>query len=207
MTIVEWILDKLPVLIFVAVFVAQIVRGLFKAREAQAEPPPRHDEIDEARRAEEIRRRIAERRAGRTAPAPAAPAAEPPPVIVRRDPTAIPLPEPFGGPLKRMLEDLEKQVRPEPEPVPAPPVMQQRANAELERQQKLAEELRVLEESRMLAKRRAAQLATANTAASNSSAGQTTAARGRLLDDLRDPESLRRAFVLREVLGPPLALR
>lgn len=204
MTIVEWILDKLPVLIFVAVFVAQIVRGLFKAREAQAEAAPRHDEIDEARRAEEIRRRIAERRAGRTAPEPAA---EPPPVIVRRDPTAIPLPDPLGGPLKRMLEELEKQVRPEPEPVPAPPVMQQRANAELERQQKLAEELRALEESRMLAKRRAAQLATANTAASNSSAGQTTAARGRLLDDLRDPESLRRAFVLREVLGPPLALR
>jgi hypothetical protein len=198
MNIVEWILDKLPVLIFVAVFVAQIVRGLFKAREAQAEAPPRHDEIDEARRAEEIRRRITERRAGRAAP-------EPPPVIVRRDPTAIPLPEPFGGPLRRMLEDLEKQVRPEAESAPA--VMQQRANAELERQQHLAEELRVLEESRMLAKRRAAQVTTANVATAKSSAGQSSAARGRLLDDLRDPESLRRAFVLREVLGPPLALR
>jgi hypothetical protein len=33
------------------------------------------------------------------------------------------------------------------------------------------------------------------------------AARDRILGDLRDPEALRRAFVLREVLGPPVALR
>jgi hypothetical protein len=31
--------------------------------------------------------------------------------------------------------------------------------------------------------------------------------RGELMDDLRDPQALRRAFVLREVLGPPVALR
>ena len=32
-------------------------------------------------------------------------------------------------------------------------------------------------------------------------------ARSTVLDDLRDPEALRRAFILREVLGPPVALR
>jgi len=32
-------------------------------------------------------------------------------------------------------------------------------------------------------------------------------ARTVVLDDLRSPQALRRAFVLREVLGPPVALR
>jgi hypothetical protein len=31
--------------------------------------------------------------------------------------------------------------------------------------------------------------------------------RSTVLDDLRDPAALRRAFILREVLGPPVALR
>jgi hypothetical protein len=31
--------------------------------------------------------------------------------------------------------------------------------------------------------------------------------RNAVLDDLRDPAALKRAFVLREVLGPPVALR
>ena len=34
-----------------------------------------------------------------------------------------------------------------------------------------------------------------------------TATRSTILGDLRNPDALRRAFILREVLGPPLALR
>ena len=42
---------------------------------------------------------------------------------------------------------------------------------------------------------------------SQSEGGLLSASRGHLLDDLRDGRSLRRAFVLREVLGPPVGLR
>ena len=42
---------------------------------------------------------------------------------------------------------------------------------------------------------------------SESERGLLTGSRGDLLADLRDPASLRRAFVLREVLGTPVGLR
>lgn len=220
----EWILDKLPVLIFVLVFVAQIVRGIMRSREVKPEPPPRGDSLDEIRRAQEvqaeIRRKIAERRSGpfrepapTTAEVPAPPLAQPePPVVVRRDPTAIP--DPFGGPLKRMFEELERRAQPQPPPPPptpsrvpvAPPVLANR-NAELVRQEDLAEQVRVLEESRMLVQRRARQAAAAKQLEAGSQSAMRTAARGRLMTDLHDRESLKRAFVLREVLGTPAGLR
>lgn len=207
----EWILDKLPVIIFVLVFLGQAVRGFLKMRGArEAEPPVRNNEFEEHRRAQEIqaeiRRKIAERRAGRapsTAEEPPARQEEPaPPVMTPRDPTAIPsMPEP----LRRMLEQLERRTQPAPMAVP-PPVVERRA-AELERQERLAEELRVLEETRTSIARRAANVAAAKAELSRSEGPMRTLARGRLMEDLSDPESLRRAFVLREVLGPPVGLR
>lgn len=199
---IEWILEKLPILIFVLVFLSQIVRGIFRSRQSKVEPPPRNDSLEEHRRNEEIRRRIAERRGGRVAPAaePAPRRAEAPPVM-RRDPTAIPLPDPLGGPLRRFFEELEEKAPPEP-----PLVVQQRA-AELERQEQIAEELRALEDARAAAQRRAANLLAAQTAATQTENALRVVARRRLLDDLRDPQSLRQAFVLREVLGPPVGLR
>ena len=77
----------------------------------------------------------------------------------------------------------------------------------LVRQEQLAEQMRVLEESRLLARRRAAEVAATKQAESDSEAGVLSTARGTLLADLREPQSLRRAFVLREVLGAPVALR
>lgn len=206
----DWILEKLPVVIFVVVFLAQLVRGFVRMRGARTEPPPRHDELEQDRRnreiQEEIRRKIAERRAGRS-PAPEVREAEPqegpaPPVLPPRDPTALPVPEP----LRRMLEQLEKKAQPAP-PVPPPAMAMQRRGAELERQERLAEEIRSLEETRVLTQRRAKAVAAAKADHLRSETGLRTAARGKLLDDLRDPESLRRAFVLREVLGPPVGLR
>ncbi|WP_415910581.1 hypothetical protein [Oleiharenicola sp. Vm1] len=44
-------------------------------------------------------------------------------------------------------------------------------------------------------------------ATADTQAETKVAARGALLDDLRSGTALRRAFVLREVLGPPVALR
>lgn len=208
----EWILEKLPVVIFVLVFAVQLVRGFLRSRAAQAEPPPRHNELEEQRRAQEvqaeIRRKIAERRAGRTqtdAPRQETTAEEAePPVVERRDDSSeLPVPEP----LKRMLRELERKVEPAlPPPLTVPQVPERRA-AELERQQQLADELRSLEETRVLARRRAASAAATKTQEARSEAGLRSAARGRVLDDLHDPESLRRAFVLREVLGPPVGLR
>lgn len=207
----DWILERLPIVIFVVVFIAQIVRGFLRTKSSQVEPPPRHDEMEQDRRTreiqEDIRRKIAERRAGRPVeptPRELREAQPEPPVVARRDPTAIPdVPEP----LRRMLEQLEKKVQPKPMPAPVapPPLMERRAEAE--RQERLAEELRALEEARATTARRAANIAAAKAEAARSEGALRSAARGRVLDDLRDPESLRRAFVLREVLGPPVGLR
>ena len=123
------------------------------------------------------------------------------------------MPEPFGGPLRRVFEELERHANPPLTPPPAPvsarpvPEMVETRGAEVERQQQLTEQIRVLEETQTLVKRRAARVAEGVSAEAKSEWGQRNAARGRALDDLRDPESLRRAIVLREVLGAPVGLR
>ena len=126
-------------------------------------------------------------------------------MVTEPDPTAIP---PLPEPLRRMLEQLEKKVQPPP-PVPAapPPVSVERRHAEIERQQRLADELQAVESARLVVARRATHVAEAKAEASRTEDALRTAARRRLDVDLRDPESLRRAFVLREVLGPPVSLR
>jgi hypothetical protein len=55
--------------------------------------------------------------------------------------------------------------------------------------------------------RRAAQVSAGVKTEAASRTGLLTEARAGLLADLRDPTELRRAFVLREVLGPPVGLR
>ena len=122
--------------------------------------PPQGDDEHRTREIQErIRRQIAERRGGQSPAAtpPQAREVQPPP-LARAETTQ--LPEPFGGPLGRMLEELQKRAQPQPEPATPPPVISVRANtAELERQAQLAGELRALEISRSDAKRRAAHLA------------------------------------------------
>ncbi|MES2695619.1 MAG: hypothetical protein V4773_19235 [Verrucomicrobiota bacterium] len=224
---IEWIQEhlvkKLPGIIFLIVVISQIVRGFKRSKENKPDPEPRFNELEEHRRTqaarEEIQRKIAARRAAQSHTAPAsAPAPthverapEPPPLppVVQRDPTAIPeMPEP----LRRMIEHLEQRKRQQPsEPVPAPAAYSQvahdRNRMEVERQEQLAEELRVLEENKMLAKRHAAHVATARADEARTEGALRAVARGQVLQDLHDPESLRRAFVLREVLGTPVGLR
>ena len=206
-TLVEWLLERIGLVVFVLIFISQIIRGILRARKTAEPEEAKPDEMAAERRQreiqEEIRRRRAERRTGQ-APAPP-PLHVPPPA----HPETTQMPEPFGGPLRRVLEEIEKEMRPAQPPAPPPllPVAVERSNAELERQRHLAEELKALEEARALAQRRAAHLAASQKAEAESETGQRSAARVRLLDDLRDPSSLRRAFVLREVLGPPVGLR
>jgi len=209
-TILEWVLERPMVVVVILVFIGQIFRGLMNVRKAGAErEAPRHDPEEERRVREvqeQIRRQIAERR-GNMAPEGERPVLrEPaPPVLPRMETTQMP--EPFGGPLGRMLEELQKRAQPVPVPMPPPVIVEARSNAELERQQQLADELRSLEESRVLTQRRATNVALQKEATAQAEPALRSAARGRLLGDLADPQSLRRAFVLREVLGPPVGLR
>ncbi len=211
---IEWIFKNLGIVIFVVIVVAQLVRGAARSRKVAEENVPAPADYDEQRRTREIqervRRQIAERRGGQSA----APAATPPPLA--REVASAPAPQPqttqlpelFGGPLGRMLEELQKRSQPQPVPVEEPPLVAARFNTvELERQARLAGELQALEDARADARRRAAQRTEEKRATAESEPVLRTAARGQLLGDLADRQSLRRAFVLREVLGPPVALR
>jgi hypothetical protein len=198
----DWILEKLPVLVFVVVALAQIVKAVMKSRESQAEHEKGFDETEEQRRVREIQERIRRIAAERGQPS-AAPAHtadtedESLPPIMR--PEQSPSGRSFDDALERGLVALERKVE--------APVYAESRSAELERQAALAEQMRQLAEARELAQRRAARIATTTEAAAQSEPGMLRTLRGQLDEELRTPESLRRAFVLREVLGPPLGLR
>ena len=73
----------------------------------------------------------------------------------------------------------------------------------LEQQATLAERLRRAELMKAsVLKRTEFEAATADHTAT-----ARTQTRSTVLEDLRTPDALRRAFILREVLGPPVALR
>jgi hypothetical protein len=196
----EWILDHLQIVIAVA---AAIAYWLNQRRQAQlgddeedrTESPQRDfnsDPEEEARTRriqEEIRRKIAERARGGPITVPP-PAPEPPPLFR----TETSSPRPVAAPLPQ--REFTRQA--------APPPFQASAAAILERQRELEEQMRELEATRKAAQRRAALVA-ANTAvfapvaASERNVG--------LLADLHGGRNLRRAIVLREILGPPVGLR
>src|SRR5256885_5133026 len=111
------------------------------------------------------------------------------------------MPEPFGGPLGRMLEELQRRTQPPASvPPPPPPLTHTRQMAEVERQQRLVDELKAAQETRAVAERRTTQLTASKRAEAESEESLRSAARSRLIEELNDPQSLRRAFVLREVL-------
>jgi len=216
--LLDWLLERIGLVIFVVVFLVQILRGLLQAR--RAAPPPstsKPDALEEERRVQdiqaEIRRRIAERRGG------AAPAAAPEaPVAREAAPAAPPAPEapsadPFE-PMRRMMRDFEEQAREmerkisgeQPAPAAPPPPLAPAAarvrSEELERQRGLAEQLAALEAERAEVRRRAEEAA-----APAPARGMAVRGSVRLVEELRDPGALRRAVLLREVLGTPVGLR
>lgn len=210
----NWVFDNIRLIIFVVIAISVVrkawafwkrIEGDAEHRASKRQPAANYDP-EEARRVrdiqEEIRRKIAERRGGAqpTSSAPVQPAKENPPYL---PPTRTPPLDPFGGPMKKVLVELERRLA----PPPVVPESRQAHVAQLERQEQLAEQMRVLEEARVAAERRAAQARVARETESESERGMLTASRGSLLTELHDPRSLRRAFVLREVLSPPVALR
>ncbi len=187
----DWVFEHLQFVIAVA---GAIAWWLNQRRQGQAggeetAPPPEatFDDPELAERTrkirEEIQRKIAERARGYPTEQPTLPLEVPdePPLVREVVVTPVP-PQPRRG-----LTALEAQ----------------RQAEILEEQAALAERLQEAEQMKLAAQKRARYEA----ATTDQSGAARSQARSTVLDDLRDPAALRRAFILREVLGPPVALR
>lgn len=201
MRLIETLLDKLPVLIFAIIAIFQIVRAVLKSRSAQEQHQQEYDDPAEGRRVREIQERLRRtianrRRPGEADEEPGLPFELPP--VLR--------PEPVAAPAREILRP---QTTFEYREMPAPVANRdaELRNAEMARQEVLAEELRRLNENREQSRRRAASAAQQAVVTLKSETGRRVAARTHLLSDLRRPEELRRTILLREVLGPPVGLR
>jgi hypothetical protein len=209
---IDWILAHF-VQVATVVFVIISIFKSIKKPDAEGSPGPQspqqrgslQGEDDEQRRVREIqeriRRKIAERQ-GTTPAGPAAPVSTrmeiPPPLVQAPAPREHPLAEK----LKRTLQEMERKMN---RPADAPQAAHAR-RVEIERKTRDAEDLQAADDERVLVARRVAHHA-ADRAETEQRHAVLMGTRDRLLADLRAPESLRRAIVLREVLGPPLALR
>lgn len=215
----KWLLENLGFAIVMVIAVVSFIRSALRAlknpdenagqRRLRPEEDP--EAAERTRRIqEEIRRKIAERRGVSSPAADRSPTfservetvRERIPPLVRPQPT--PSLDPFGGPMRKILREFER----EREPTPAAVLFDQGQNAEdaLARQRALDEQLRALEAARATEQRRAAELAA--TRAERRSSQPAGAARGRELHDLlRNKSELRRAFLLREILDRPVGLR
>lgn len=139
---------------------------------------------------EEIRRKIAERRGESVPP----PLSTPPPLVVVAEREVV------------FRETVQQPATPPPL---RPDAFAHDDSAALERQRKLNEEMERLDRQRRETRRLAEttfatqrQTAAAAAVAPSAYAGAPT-----LASELRNPRALRRAIILREVLGPPVALR
>lgn len=184
----DWLIDHIQLVIAVAAAFAYWLNARKQQQpEEDDEPNVRQlrdesqeaaEEAERARRIrEEIRRKIAER-VGGDVTAPR-PVAGPPPVI-------------------RQLEVNPPRLDPEP---PRQPMID---SALLEQQRRLQEQL----EEAVRAKQRAQEIRREVPTKRRTASTAVPALAGRgIRADLQNRESLRRAVVLREVLGPPVGLR
>jgi hypothetical protein len=181
--------------IWVVVFagVLWLVQALKKKTAQPRGTEPGADEAERTRRVQaEVQRKIAERRAGR-APAPAAPARYDGPL-----PSPVAAPRPVYGGLSRREREFEPPTIVIEE---SPPAEAAAETAALARQQQLAEQLRALNEANRAAQTRQSAAITASVAP----AAETPA--DGWLAELRQPQGVRRAILLREILGPPVCFR
>lgn len=188
----DWILDHLWVVLAVAGAIAQMLMKKKPQEGVDEETPPREETFENPMLAErtrkireEIQRKIEERRRGGALTRP-----EPPPELAPESVRELPpvVQEVFTSP--RQLRETADRVETE------------RHAEMLERQAALAEQLRQAQAMKAGAQKRA------EFETRVSDADQTNdRSRGALVVELRDPAALRRAFVLREILGPPVALK
>jgi hypothetical protein len=209
----DWILEHFQIVVLAFIAVVWVLKSIFGANKPPAEEQhnrpstPSAADPAEAERTrqiqEEIRRRILARQRGETlAPAPAPVAPPPPAPVVVHDGFEREEPEVF---------EPEYQEEGPRAPMPSAAAHRQADTAQaaiLEQQRMLAEQLHAL---------RAARAAGASVTplpaltlprdASAAIASHRESCRLDLMRDLRHPKSLQRAILLREILGPPLALQ
>jgi hypothetical protein len=189
----NWIFDHLQVVIFIAVAVAGAVQKLREPsapRPGSLRPSAADPGLEERTRRvqEEIRRKIAERRG-------------------RGEPSATPAPprlRPAAAPVARERMPMRPAAVPPPPvaaaPAPEPSVASLAEEAAiLARQNELAEQL-----ARLKAAAQAERKAAASAGYAIAPAAKPGSARAAILADLRVPAGVRRALVLREILGEPV---
>lgn len=208
----KWVLEHLQIIIAAAAAIAYFIN---KSRGATEERPDgnkretsaAHESEEQAERTRrvqaEIRRKIAERRGVGSEQSQPAAARERIPPLVR--PTQTPPLDPFGGPMRRIIRELEEAAEKRFEPQPDP---EEAARAAvLERQQRLAAEVRALEAERLEEQKRTQEIvAMARVARANADRPALVPVVD-VRSGLRNARELRRAIVLREILGAPVGLR
>jgi hypothetical protein len=199
----DWLLNHVFVLFIVAAAVANVVQKAKRAgTQQQARKALDPDATERTRRVqEEIRRKIAER-SGRALSETQSVA---PPPVVR--PSAAPPARNIFQELARQMAEAKKlaEMR-EQERTGAEARSQQRVEDE-QKSRELAEAQHLAEAQRTLQKQRQTVATAVAYRAADVETAATNDARDRLRADLREPDSLRRAWVLREILGPPVGLQ
>jgi mannitol-1-phosphate/altronate dehydrogenase len=191
----DWIFNHLQVVIVIAGVVAYLLNKHKTGTGELEDAPPREaksfedPELAERTRRirEEIQRKIEQRARGY---------AHEQPTLTRDEPPVVP------------PDVREVMVMRSPEPPQLSPAAASRQDAErmteiLAQQASWAEKLEQAREMTAVTQRRTQF----ETEVGSKEELAKVAVRTALGDDLRDPASLRRAFVLREILGPPVALR
>jgi hypothetical protein len=185
----QFILDNAWTVVIVGTVLVQLIQAMRKKKaggETPADEPPQEQQFDDPDLAErtrkireEIQRKIEQRTRGQTEmPAPVAEVEAPPPIIREVEVSRTPVRASSRLDAQRQAEILEEQAT-------------------------LMERLREAEFMKIAGKKRAEfEASTVDHAAE-----AQVATRSSVLGDLRSPDALRRAFILREVLGPPVALR
>lgn len=185
----KFILDNAWTVAIIGGVLVQLIKAIRKKHGGVETPPAesakeyQFDDPELAERTrkirEEIQRKIEQRTRGYAeVPPPVSEAMAPPPVIREVSVSRAPAHASSRPEAQRQAEILEEQAT-------------------------LMEKLREAEFMKAAGKKRADfEVATAD-----HSTEIQVATRSTVLDDLRSPAALRRAFILREVLGPPVALR
>lgn len=172
--------------------------------------------VDEEIRARQIREEMLRRRLqraageGATNPPPAAQpparsAVEPPQV---KPPRPIEAPPPiFRDPLTEMMKEIARTLQPEEPPLPAAPEPPAPKDDTQERLRVLQARVAVLEREKVESEERVRIYGAVAGPAPTTSTGQDQASAAPLTDSLTGVEGLRRAIILSEILGKPVALR
>lgn len=206
----NWILEHFQVVIALIVIAAWILRSIAGAeqeerpkRSGRAAPAEDAAEAERTRQIqEEIRRRILARQRGETVappnppPMPAAEAPPPMPVFVEPEEEEELLDPDYPGEGPR--EPMPSAARREAEAAQA---------AILEQQRQLAEQLRALREARSVREASSPPSRRVWAGARHATTLHRQTFRSELIRDLHEPVGLRRAILLKEILGEPLALR